>query len=952
MKQNETHKADLLEHFYEHLTEEDWLEGVDLYQAGRVVSVQNFNSLVTGKVTSFTSSSVEVRLKTHPSGRVIQWIECTCKKNRTHGYYCEHIAAFMIHIEREKGTFIKNLDFKMPLKPPSLPKRRKKTPTSLPASSKPNASKKGASQTLLNHLKGSIQKVSLANKGPSIKIKIEIKPGTMTNYTLDVDASAQFLENQKNLESYASDVKSLKVSSEPVKLGTRIYSSGEEKITAERVAALRLKAKPTEDPSEALGFKSFYGEYSLYQGSAETLQTSWYLFIPIKSANKLIGKDWFFVPKSGYHPLDRSAQKSDWYELPLSKTFKDDEAAKFLQSGFAGYAQTSSIWLDSSLKQPDVRELSSISEVKIHTEEDGWFHLDPTYGLGDSSISMVDLLIHAKKKKRKFIKTGDSWLKIPDFITQHDWNVAEDEQMIKVDALGLMRLKASLGDFDHFVGSKQILEKIRNQVEYNDSRPIPSLSHTKLNLRSYQLDGLKWFWWLFQNQLHGLLADDMGLGKTHQAMGLMSAIQKVTLDSETDKQQTPKFLVICPTTVLDHWDDKVLEFAPNLRPLKYHGPKRISKYQMLNSSHDTLITSYGVLLRDIKKLCERKWAAIILDEAHYVKNNNTATYRAACRLDAGIRICLTGTPMENHLGELKNLFDFLVPGYLGSDEYFKKHFILPIEQDKSAETELALQKLIHPLKLRRGKKQVLEDLPEKIEDIRHCSLSNEQIKLYRDVINLKAKPLLNQLSDDQATVPYIHVFAILQMLKQVCNHPALLKDGSNYTKHESGKFELLKGIISEALDSDNKIVIFSQYVGMIKIIEQYCLDQNIEAVSITGQTRNRGKIIERFQKDPNVKIFIGSLLAGGVGIDLTAASVVIHYDRWWNASKENQATDRVHRIGQKKFVQVMKLVTKGTLEEKIDKMISKKQSMFTKFLDQDEEIFKSLTRKDLIELLQ
>ena len=398
------------------------------------------------------------------------------------------------------------------------------------------------------------------------------------------------------------------------------------------------------------------------------------------------------------------------------------------------------------------------------------------------------------------------------------------------------------------------------------------------------------------------------------------------------------------------WEDKIRDYSSCLNPIKYHGPKRSYKNSG-NKSH-TLLTSYGVLLRDIKELSQIKWNAIILDEAHFVKNNDTATYKAVCRLEGKIRVCLTGTPMENNLSELKNIFDFLVPGYLGSDDFFKKNFMTPIEQKNDSDNELVLQKLIHPFKMRRTKENVLKELPEKVEDIRHCSLSNEQVKLYRKILALKASPLIEKLKDDNNPVPYLHVFATLTLLKQICNHPALVSEIKDFEKHESGKFELLKEILEEALGSGHKIVIYSQYVGMIKIIESYLKQIDVKHVTLTGQTRNRGKVISTFQNDPEYKVFCGSLLAGGIGIDLTAASVVVHYDRWWNASKENQATDRVHRIGQNKNVQVLKLVTRGTLEEKIDQLILSKKRLFEKFMDRDEEIFKSLSRSQLIDLLQ
>ena len=524
--------------------------------------------------------------------------------------------------------------------------------------------------------------------------------------------------------------------------------------------------------------------------------------------------------------------------------------------------------------------------------------------------------------------------------------------MVKLDAIGLIRFRASIGDFDNASGSKDVLKELRRSTSYKKSEQPPALDHTNLKLRQYQKEGFSWLWWLYSNNLHGLLADDMGLGKTHQAMALMSAIQKDRLAAQTKIKNLTKHLVICPTTVLDHWEEKIIEFAPNLKPLKYHGPKRKFAIEYIHKKFHTIITSYGVVLRDIGSLSQIKWETVILDEAHLIKNNSTATYKAVCKLDSKMRLCLTGTPIENELKELKTLYDFMIPGYLGSDKYFKNQFsnLNNTSKDDDESKSVELRKLINPLKMRRTKDQVLKDLPEKIEDLRHCTLSDEQVAIYREIVSLKSTKIIEQLSTTDSPIPYMHVFATLQMLKQICNHPSLLT-GKNWKLSTSGKFELLKNLLTEAFRSGHKVVIFSQYVRMIQIISEYLASIEISHTVLNGATRNRGKVIEKFQTDPNCKVFIGSLLAGGVGIDLTAASVVIHYDRWWNPSKENQATDRVHRIGQKRAVQVIKLVTKGTLEEKIDEMITKKKRIFEKFMEKDEELFKKLSKEELIELL-
>lgn len=945
MAESKKKKTDLLDHFYEYLEKEDWHEGLDLYQAGKVTNIQVIHNLIMANIASFSRENAEVRLKIHPNGQMVQWIECTCKKNRSKGYYCEHIAAFIISLDREKNSFFQNFKNTTPPSPPARPKKKKEVSTETVYSEE--SPQTSALESILDRMQGSFQSVSLISHGPSLRVRLEVKEGALTHYDLDLDSSANFLlKNKSKIKKPSKELQNISVFSKGrAELGTRFYTNSKGHIISERVIALKLSRTPTEKQLHDTRLTTTIGQYNYIPNSSAKKGKGLYQFIPFKYAHKYYQQKFFFLPGRGYWPLVETRPTKEWFDLPLSKVFKDDDAPNLLLSNFKEYLDSGPIWLDNNIPFETKIKTPEISSIKVKQHKKGWFYLDPQYGTGKTAISMADLQHAFKTKKQKFFKTDGQWAKIPDLITSYDWETDESGQLIKVDTLGLIRLKTAMGEYDKFVGSKESLSHIKEKLDFDENTDPPNLDHTNLELRKYQKTGFKWLWWLYKNNLHGLLADDMGLGKTHQTMALLSAIQK-------EKVKEYKFLIICPTSVLDHWEDKILDFAPNINPIKYYGPKRHTIFNTFKKSKNTLITSYGVLLRDESILSSIEWDAVILDEAHYVKNNNTATYKSACKLPSKIRLCLTGTPMENHLGELKNLYDFLIPGYLGSDKFFKKNFITPIEQGKDENKELELQKLIYPFKLRRTKQKALKDLPSKVEDIRHCILSPEQVSLYRDVINNKGQALRSQLEDESGVVPYMHVFAILQYLKQICNHPALVLKTSDYKKHKSGKFEAVKELIYEAIDSGNKIVIFSQYVGMIDIFEQYLTENNIKHVSLSGKTRNRGAIIKQFQEDTETKVFVGSLLAGGIGIDLTAASVVIHYDRWWNSSKESQATDRVHRIGQKNFVQVFKMITKGTLEEKIDLIISNKQEIFEKFLEKDENTFKSLSRQNLIDLLQ
>jgi SNF2 family DNA or RNA helicase len=344
---------------------------------------------------------------------------------------------------------------------------------------------------------------------------------------------------------------------------------------------------------------------------------------------------------------------------------------------------------------------------------------------------------------------------------------------------------------------------------------------------------------------------------------------------------------------------------------------------------------------------------MVLDEVQAVKNKSTKTYAAIKALEARCMIGLTGTPLENSVADLKSLFDIILPGYLFSDNVFERRYRRPIEESGASGPRVALSKLIHPFTLRRKKEQVLKELPPKIEDIRKCDLSEDQIRFYRDITHNQGIELVQTLKDPDKKVPYMHIFAVLNYLKQICDHPALLEgESKDYNKYESGKWDLFLELLSESLGSGQKVVVFSQFVKMLELIESHLRDNSIEFATIKGHTKKRAEAVKRFNTDPNCMVFTASLRASGLGIDLTGGSVVIHYDRWWNSAREEQATDRVHRIGQSRGVQVFKLITENTLEEKIDSIISRKRQLMENVVREDDKaLLKSFSREDLIELI-
>jgi SNF2 family DNA or RNA helicase len=435
----------------------------------------------------------------------------------------------------------------------------------------------------------------------------------------------------------------------------------------------------------------------------------------------------------------------------------------------------------------------------------------------------------------------------------------------------------------------------------------------------------------------------MGLGKTLQTITLM-----VTL-LERGKAGEP-FLVACPTSVLPHWRSQIERHAPSvLRPIVHHGAQRRLPKKL--GPGDVLLTSYGVLRRDAEALSAIPFSLAAFDEAQNLKNRGTQAYEAADHLVADVKLGLTGTPIENSLGELKALFDLILPGYLGTDKGFEDRYLKEADEDRLTE----LRRVVSPFVLRRLKSSVLDELPEKIEDVRTCALSDDQVRLYREAVSGRGAELARQIeAAADGHLPYIHVFALLSLLKKICDHPALaVGDLGRAGELVSGKWDLYQEILRECLDSGQKVVVFTQFLGMIELMERHLGGLGVGYVKLTGASGNRGAIVDRFNHDPDCKVFLGSLKAGGAGIDLVGGSAVIHYDRWWNAAREDQATDRVYRLGQKRAVQVLKLVTEGTLEEKIAAIIEKKRQVMASVVQEDSpELAKVFSTDELLDMLR
>lgn len=488
--------------------------------------------------------------------------------------------------------------------------------------------------------------------------------------------------------------------------------------------------------------------------------------------------------------------------------------------------------------------------------------------------------------------------------------------------------------------SKEFRALIRNMktVEDNDFEVPQSLKGT---LRHYQKYGFRWLKTLHNNGFGGILADEMGLGKTLQVIAFLL--------SEAEEGRTERTIIVCPASLVFNWKNEFERFAPQLNTVVVAG-SLAERFAILENTKpgDILITSYDLLKRDIDRYENIDFGCQIIDEAQYIKNTATQSSRSVKLIKAGFKVALTGTPVENRLSELWSIFDYLMPGFLHSYTQFRDEFELPIVQFKSKEDMSRLQKMIRPFILRRLKSEVLKDLPDKIEEPLTTRLEGEQLSLYMANV-AKLRDSIKSKSAAEIKSGKIQILAEIMRLRQLCCDPALLYDGYSAG---SAKVEMCIDLIRRATDGGHKILLFSQFTGMLDILQKRLDEENIRYFSLVGSTpkERRIRMTEEFNSG-DVPVFCISLKAGGTGLNLTAADIVIHFDPWWNVAVQNQATDRAHRIGQKHVVTVYKLIAKGTIEENIMKLQEKKRLLAEQLLNGDEFSVSSFTKEELLSIL-
>ncbi|MEO7493343.1 MAG: DEAD/DEAH box helicase [Massilia sp.] len=506
-----------------------------------------------------------------------------------------------------------------------------------------------------------------------------------------------------------------------------------------------------------------------------------------------------------------------------------------------------------------------------------------------------------------------------------------------LDAARLAQLEAAASL--RWVGGETLRAFGQRLAGFDGVKAVTAPRGLQASLRGYQSDGLSWMQFLREYDLAGILADDMGLGKTIQTLA------HILLEKEAGRLDRPA-LVVAPTSLMDNWQQEAARFAPDLRVLLLHGAERAGRFAEIGA-HDLVLTTYALLPRDEAALLAHDFHLLILDESQYIKNHRAKAAQTAALLRARHRLCLTGTPLQNHLGELWSQCHFLLPGLLGDEKQFNRDFRKPVERDGDADRNAFLTRRIKPFLLRRTKDQVAKELPPKTEIQREVTLAGAQRDLYETVRVAMDKKVRAAIASKGVARSQIVILDALLKLRQVCCDPRLVSmAGGRKSAAPSAKLAELTGMLEALLDEGRKILVFSQFTSMLALIEDELRARSIDYALLTGETKDRGAQVAAFQRGA-AAVFLISLKAGGVGLNLTAADTVIHYDPWWNPAVEDQATDRAWRIGQDKPVFVYKLIARDTLEEKIQEMQRRKAGLADAVLDGADARGPQITQDDL-----
>lgn len=726
-----------------------------------------------------------------------------------------------------------------------------------------------------------------------------------------------YLRNKKTIKE-TEDSKEIKIHDEPIP------------------RAAELKYIPNEGIEGRIGYK--------IKGSEKLLV--------ISEFEKTVDPEYSNIENEFYlTPIEENDLIRDYIETAEFR-IADMDIPEFLIKDLAFIKANFNAVLLGGMQKLEVINEDMLPRFSINIVEKGWLDFKVHYQIGDH---LLPLNLFTKGKKGHIKADDTTWVKIDDNQIELLKNQLEElgaqqfEDGFRTDISKFQSLEEFINNIGGYRGVSEAYDQFKKDLtefHHNPEYRLPeeleqTLLENGIDLRPYQRAGIHWLNWLSDHYLHGILADDMGLGKTIQS------IVNMRLNYEEEKPDTHS-LIICPRSVLRHWEDEIKRAWPKARIHIYHGPRRNEDIFFTNIPK-IFITTYSTAANDLDILQKVPFFYLVLDEGTKIKNPQTKRSKAIKSMNAAHRFVLSGTPIENRPAELWSIFDFLMKGHLGTYGGFVSQIEKPIingDQEKAN----YLAKRISPFILRRLKKDVAKDLPDKITIPATCGLSDEQRAIYGQLQDMYVDPVRRALLAGQNVSIIRSILPIITKLKQVCDHPSLINGIDTPILGRSEKFDIIADKILEITEIGDQAVLFSQFLGTLDLFERYVINQKLDYIRIDGSTGNRHMLIKRFNTQ-GVPIALCSLLAAGHGINLTSANHVLHVDRWWNPAVEDQATDRVHRIGQKKTVFVHHVLTEGTLEERILKILEKKKEI-TDLVMSATGRFSSWTREELLELLE
>lgn len=625
---------------------------------------------------------------------------------------------------------------------------------------------------------------------------------------------------------------------------------------------------------------------------------------------------------------------------------RDDDAIEFLIAGIPLLPQE---WTKRVPKLPKIRSKSPSAKVSVSSGDGSVLDVEAIVDIdgADDLISFRDLLRWLHEGRRWITLADGSVAKLDPKILNPVAEAAGALQFDKqghaeISTLELGNLSRLLSEIPSAKVEKEVKSLLKSMTGERSSRAPRKAKALTAKLRDYQKSGFAWMWQLHQNRMTGILADDMGLGKTVQALALLTKAK--------EEEGAAPSLIVCPTSVLSVWKQEVNKWAPTLSTLVWHGTERAENRRLIKRT-DIIVTSYSILRRDIEELSKVRFRYVILDEAQYIKNWTTSTAKSAKKLKSDHRLALSGTPVENHLFDLWAVFDFLAPGFLGKLSEFQKNYVKPIEDGDTKRLD-DLRVRISPFIMRRKKEDVASELPKKTEQTLFCHFNKAQLGLYNRILKAAKAEITGRIEDVGVEKSQMTILAALTRLRQVCCDPALLGLPEGTPVPPSSKVEAFRELIGDAVGSGRKVLVFSQFVEMQKILGGVLDDLEIPYLWLHGGTKNREEMVSQFQQKSGPPVFLISLKAGGSGLTLTEADTVVHYDPWWNPAVEDQATDRAHRIGQEKPVNVYRLVVEDTVEQKMVELGQRKRQVAESALGRDVTAGKKLTMDDIDDLLR